>query len=114
MKPIENKIHDPPREIRREANYPTTLSANKLGLSIGLTGVLIYAGCILTMSTVPRDQAVMFFNSLLHGIDVDPILRKSMPLREVVLGILTTFALGWIGGVLISGFYKLLGGGKEG
>lgn len=82
------------------------LSANRLGISLGLTGILFYIGCIITMATVPRDKAVTFFNSLLHGIDVDPILRQHVPFSEVMLGILTTFALGWIAGLLIAGFYN--------
>jgi len=82
------------------------LSANTLGASIGLTGVIFYLGCMITMATVPREQSVKFFNSLLHGIDVGPILRESVPPGEVVIGIVTTFALGWIAGLLIAHFYN--------
>ena len=82
------------------------LSANLLGVSLGLTGVIFYIGCMITMATVPRDQAVIFFNSLLHGIDVDPILRQSVPIGEIAIGVVTTFALGWIAGLLIAHFYN--------
>jgi hypothetical protein len=61
---------------------------------------------MVTMATVSRDQAVIFFNSLLHGIDIGPILRQSVPIGEVVIGVVTTFALGWIAGMLIAHFYN--------
>ena len=44
------------------------LNPKWLGLGFGATGVVFYLGCILTMATVPHEQAVLFFNSLLHGL----------------------------------------------
>ena len=43
------------------------IDVKKFGLSFGLTGALLYFGCILVMATVGRDGTVAFFNSLLHG-----------------------------------------------
>ena len=93
-------------EEKSDGSGERGLSANTLGVSIGLTGVIFYLGCMITMATVPREQSVKFFNSLLHGIDVGPILRDSVPLGEVAIGIVTTFALGWIAGLLIAHFYN--------
>ena len=84
MRAIETRTEESDR--RRLAELPkSSLSANRLGISLGLTGVLFYAGCVLTMATVPRPQAVTFFNSLVHGVNVDPILRESVPTGEVIL-----------------------------
>ncbi len=83
------------------------LNPKRLGLGFGATGVVFYLGCMLTMATVPREKAVVFFNSLLHGLDVESILKTSVPAGEVVLGLITTFILGWFAGVLIAGFYNL-------
>jgi hypothetical protein len=83
------------------------LNPKCLGLGFGATGVVFYLGCILTMATVPHEQAVLFFNSLLHGLDVEPILKTSVPVADVALGLVTTFILGWFAGVLIAGFYNL-------
>ncbi len=85
-----------------------TLSPRRLGVAFGGTGAVFYVGCIITMSTVPRERAVLFFNSLLHGIDIAPVLREEVPLGEVALGIVTTFVLGWFAGALIAAFYNLL------
>jgi len=84
-----------------------TLSPRYLGFAVGGTGVLFYLGCMLTMSTVPREKAIIFFNSLLHGVDVTPILRASVSPREVCLGLVGTFVLGWFAGALVALFYNL-------
>lgn len=89
-------------------DVPTILSPRRLGVAFGGTGAVFYVACILTMSTVPRERAVLFFNSLLHGIDVGPVLREHVPAGEVALGIATTFALGWFAGAMIAAFYNLL------
>lgn len=79
----------------------------RLGLAVGATGVVFYLGCVLTMATVSHERAVVFFNSLAHGIDFGPILRHSVPFGEVVLGITGTFVLGWFAGAMIAAFYNL-------
>jgi hypothetical protein len=83
------------------------LNPIRLGWGFGATGVVFYLGCMLTMATVPREKAVVFFNSLLHGLNVEPILKTSVPGSEVMLGLITTFILGWFAGVLIAGCYNL-------
>lgn len=85
----------------------THLNPKHLGLAFGGTGVLFYLGCMLTMATVPHDAAVVFFNSLLHGLNVEPVLKPSVPPSQVALGLVTTFILGWFAGVLIAGIYNL-------
>ena len=83
------------------------LNPKYLGLAFGATGLVFYLGCMLTMATVPHETAVIFFNSLLHGLDVGPILKTSVPPAQVALGLVTTFILGWFAGVLIGGIYNL-------
>lgn len=88
------------------ARSSAQLNPIRLGWGFGATGVVFYLGCMLTMATVPREKAVIFFNSLLHGLNVEPILKTSIPGSEVMLGLTTTFILGWFAGVLIAGFYN--------
>ena len=82
------------------------LSPHRFGVAVGTVGLVFYVGCLITMATVPHDKAVLFFNSLLHGLDVGPILRSSVPLLEALLGVISTFILGWIAGVIIAGVYN--------
>ena len=91
----------------RKRESSASLNPRGLGLAFGATGLVFYLGCMLTMATVPQDSAVTFFNSLMHGLDVAPILKTSVPPAQVALGLVTTFILGWFAGVLIAGIYNL-------
>ena len=85
----------------------TKFEVKKMGLAFGLTGALLYLGCIIVMATVGHDNSIKFFNSLLHGLDVSSIIRMNVPLWEAGLGIVQTFILGWLIGACIGGFYNL-------
>ena len=58
----------------------TTFDVKKMGLAFGLTGALLYLGCMLVMATAGHDNSIKFFNSLLHGLDVSSIMRTSVPI----------------------------------
>ncbi len=90
----------------KHAPYSRNLSMRRLGFSVGSTCVLFYLGCMLTMATVPHEEAALFFNSLLHGLNIEPILRERIPAKEVLLGLISTFVLGWLAGAAIAGFYN--------
>ena len=94
-------------ETNRRTFSTPHLNPRCMGLAFGATGLVFYLGCMLTMATVPQESAVTFFNSLLHGLDVGPVLKTTVPLPQVALGLVTTFILGWFAGVLIAGIYNL-------
>ncbi|MCB0536751.1 MAG: hypothetical protein KDE33_04410 [Bacteroidetes bacterium] len=83
-----------------------TINIKKLGMATGLTGALLYLGCMVVMFTVGREGSVKFFNSLLHGLDVSTIIRMDIPLWEAGLGIIQTFILGWLIGACIASIYN--------
>jgi len=74
---------------------------------MGLTGALVYLGCIVVMLTAGREGTIDFFNSLLHGLDTTSIIRMDIPLREAAIGIVQTFIIGWLIGALIAAFYNV-------
>ncbi|NOX85665.1 MAG: hypothetical protein GXO86_06840 [Chlorobi bacterium] len=84
-----------------------TLNVKKLGLAVGLTGVLLYIGCILVMLIAGREGTIFVFNSFLHGLDTETIIRMDIPLIDTLLGLVATFVLGWISGALIASFYNI-------
>jgi len=90
-----------------------TLSPTRFGFALGAAWALCYLGCMFVMATVPQEVAIRFFNSLMHGIDVAPIMRWEMPWWEMVVGILEVFILGWLFGALIAVFYNLGPGPKK-
>jgi hypothetical protein len=82
------------------------IDVRRFGMAWGSTAALLYVGCVLVMSTVNRDAQVLFFNSLLHGIDVTPILRTTMPVWEMAIGLVETFILAWLVGASIASIYN--------
>lgn len=82
------------------------LNIKKFGLAFGLTGALLYVGCVLVMATVGREGTVKFFNSLLHGLDTSSIIRMDVPVLEVFFGIIQVFILSWLIGACVAAFYN--------
>lgn len=84
-----------------------TINIKKLGFAFGITGVILYLGCVIVMATVGHDGAVKFFNSLLHGLDVSSIIRMQVSLGETLIGIVETFIFAWFIGACIACFYNI-------
>jgi len=84
-----------------------TINVKKFGLAVGLTGPLLYLGCIIVMATVGRAGTVKFFNSLLHGLDVSSIIRMNVSLPEALIGLVETFIIGWLAAACVGAFYNL-------
>lgn len=83
------------------------IDARRAGFAFGGAMAFFYAGCVFVMPTVPRETVVRFFNSLLHGWDVAPIMRWDMPWWEALLGAVEIFVLGWLFGALVAALYNL-------
>jgi hypothetical protein len=82
------------------------LNVKKLGFAFGLTGTLIYLGCMIVMITAGKEGSIAFFNSLLHGLDTTHIIRMDVSLLEAFIGIIQTFILWWLIGACIGAFYN--------
>ncbi|OEK03914.1 hypothetical protein BFP97_16645 [Roseivirga sp. 4D4] len=84
-----------------------TINIRKFGFAFGLTGALLYLGCIIVMSLAGREGTVQFFNSLIHGIDTAAIIRMEIPWWKALIGLVETFILAWLIGACIAGFYNV-------
>lgn len=84
-----------------------TLSPTRFGFGLAMGAALSYLGCAFVMATVPHDVAVRFFNSIMHGVNVAPIMRWDMPWWEMVIGVLEIFILGWLFGAIVAVFYNI-------
>ncbi|OBX23353.1 MULTISPECIES: DUF5676 family membrane protein [Bizionia] len=82
------------------------LNVKKLGFAFGLTGSLIYLGCMIVMITAGQEGSIVFFNSLLHGLDTTNIIRMDISSLEALFGFVQTFILGWLIGACIGAFYN--------
>lgn len=83
------------------------IDAKRFGLAVGTTLALLYLGCMLVVATAGNAATILFFNSLLHGIDVTSIIRIDMPLWEALMGLVETFVLGWLSGAAVAAIYNV-------
>lgn len=83
------------------------INVKKMGLAVGLTLAVFRVGCIIVFAALSREQAVAFFNTLLHGIDINPILTTGTSTIEVIYGLIQIFILGWLAGATIASIYNL-------
>jgi hypothetical protein len=82
------------------------LDIKKLGLAFGLTFTGFYLVCVIFMAIASKEVVILFFNSLMHGIDVTSIIRMDVPFGETLLGLVSVFILGWIMGAIIGWIYN--------
>ena len=82
------------------------IDIRRFGMACGATGALLYVGCVIVMSTVSHEAQILFFNSLLHGLDMTAILRPTMPVWEMMIGLVETFVLAWLIGASIASIYN--------
>jgi len=82
------------------------LNVKKFGFAVGATGALLYISCVLSMFFVGHNGAALFFNSLLHGLDVCGIVPANLPIAQAFIGIGETFVLGWLIGACVAAVYN--------
>ena len=83
------------------------INIKKFALAWGVAGATLYLGCIILMASVGREGTVLFFNSLLHGLDTSSVIRMDVPLVEALVGLVEMFILGWLFGALIASVYNV-------
>lgn len=82
------------------------LSVKATGCALGTSCALLYVGCVFIMLVAPKETVVRFFNSILHGWDVTPIMRWDMAWWEAALGTVEMFILSWLFGALFAVIYN--------
>lgn len=82
------------------------LNIIRFGMASGVATGVFYIGCVLLMSIMGREGLITFFNGLMHGLDVGPILRTHVSLGESFLGLLNSVAVGWLFGGLLASVYN--------
>lgn len=82
------------------------INVKRFGLAVGLTLAVLRLGCIIVFALLSREQAIAYFNILVHGIDVGPILKTEMSVQLMIYGIIQVFILGWLIGASIASIYN--------
>ncbi len=76
------------------------------GCAFGIASGFFYVGCVTFMLITPPQCVVWISNSLLHGIDVQPIIRHSIPMSQALIGLTGTCLLGCVFGYLTAVLYN--------
>lgn len=82
------------------------INIKRFGFAYGSMCAILYLGCVFVMAILGKERAVIFFNSLMHGIDTSSIIRTNMPAWEMFIGIIEVFILGWLAGATIASIYN--------
>lgn len=94
----------------RQVYIMHTLHIIRFALSVGVACAVVYLGCVFLMATASEQQVIAFFNSLLHGFDVEPVMQWEMAWWEMGIGVIQVFVLGWLFGALIASVYNVTAG----
>ncbi len=87
-----------------------TISVRAAGFAFGAACGLLYIACATLMLIAPKELVIRFFNSIMHGLDVEPIVRWDMPWWEAIIGVVEISILGWLFGALVASLYNLAAG----
>ena len=98
----------------KNQRFINTISIKRLAFALGGTSALLYVGCVFVMMTVPQPAVIAFFNSMVHGWDVEPITRWDMPWWEAAVGVAEVFILGWLIGAVVAVLYNVSADHGEG
>lgn len=90
----------------KEAVTMETINIQRFGAALGITSALLYLGCVFVMWTVGKETSILFFNSLMHGIDITSIIRTEISWWEIAMGLVGIFILGWLTGATIASIYN--------
>lgn len=91
----------------------TQLHPLRFGLATGTAAAIFYLGCVLVMLFAGHEEMVVFFNSLLHGFDIEPILMLDVGFGTALFGLVNTFGIAWLFGATLAALYNLFGGGNQ-
>lgn len=84
-----------------------SLSPLRFGFALAVCSALAYLSCAVVMATLPHQVTVWFFNSIMHGLNVEPLMRWDIPWWETIIGVLEIFVLGWLFGAVFAVAYNL-------
>ena len=85
------------------------LSGKRVGLSLGIVGVIFSLVCALFVLSAPA-AAIRIFGSIFHGIDFATIMKPSFTVGELFTGLVVIFVIGYLGGALYAWVYNRLSG----
>lgn len=82
------------------------INVKTMGIAFGLTGALLYLGCMISMTAIGGGAINHFFDNFFPPTNVLLTLRTNIPLWKVAVGMLPAFLLFGFTGFCIAGIYN--------
>ena len=90
-----------------ETTNMNTINPKRFGLATGSTFAILYTACIIVITTIGKEGVVFIFNTLFHGLNVTPIIRTTIPISSMIIGVIEIFIIGWLLGSTIASIYNI-------
>lgn len=84
------------------------IKVTRFGLAVGIAATLYYFACALVFIIGGRDVSIQYLNSVLHGVDISPILKQSMTVTELCISLVEFFVITTLVGATIAAIYNWL------
>ena len=81
------------------------LRPGKIGIALGLVFAIMSLICAILVYIFPNGM-ISLANNIAHGIDFSQIAKTSFSWGRVIVGIIETFIIGFIGGWLFGLIYN--------
>ena len=73
--------------------------------SVAATAAVFYAACIMLLWIAPN-AAIVFFNALMHGVDVTGLIKADLGIAQALTSIITGTLTAWVTGWLFATVYN--------
>lgn len=83
------------------------IKTNKFGIAVGSTFALLYLACIISVMIVGKDGIIFVMNTIFHVIDITPLIKTTISLSSMIIGLFEIFIIGWLIGVTIASIYNI-------
>ncbi len=81
------------------------LNSRRVANTLGVVFAGVSLLCAIFVLIFPG-TAMSFFNNIFHGIDITQIVKTSVSLGSIVIGLIEAFILGWIIGWFFAVVYN--------
>jgi len=83
------------------------IDIKRFGMATGATFAILNILCLALLMILGTETLVMLANGFMHGLDISPLVKTNpLTLGQILLGIIETFAVGFLAGACIAGIYN--------
>ena len=81
------------------------INVTKLGTAVAFTFAMLYLFCMI-LTLFGSETYIVLSNSLFHGMDIRPIARTNVPLKDTLFGLVLLTLIGYFIGATVALVYN--------